>query len=169
MAVAMLLLPVPAAAQTVAEAEIKAAFLFNFAKFTDWPPSVDDGRPITFCSMDRRVADALEKTVAGEQLRGTVAAVRRVDLSAGMDQCAVLYVGAPDERDLARILSLAEGHHVLTVGSGSRFVELGGMVRLFLMDGRMRFAVNAVAAERASLHLSSRLLRLADDVIRETP
>jgi hypothetical protein len=149
-------------AQSASEPALKAAFLFNFAKFTDWPATaLAADAPFLMCVIDGPVADALEMAAAGRSVGSRPVSVARVAADPAPKQCAVLYVSALDDRRLTRLIAGLADTSVLSVGDTEDFTKRGGIVHFFVEAGQMRFAVNVAAAERAHLQLSSKLLSLA--------
>jgi uncharacterized protein DUF4154 len=157
-------LPRSAAAQSITAPELKAAFLANFSKFTDWPDdALADGRVFTFCIVDdKAVVDALEKLLGEHPVQGQPpVSVRLVRLDATIRSCQVLYVGKLNAKDSAHLFEMLKGVSIFTVGDDERFAEAGGVAQFILVNGRMRFAINVAAAQRVHLSLSSKLLSLA--------
>jgi hypothetical protein len=150
------------------EYAIKAAFLYNFAKFVEWPPETfpQASTPVSFCIFgDDPFDGSLDTVVQGETLNGRRLAVRRTrDLPAARE-CQVLFVSASEKGRAFEALSALRGTSVLTVGEGKDFLDQGGVIRLFLEQNRMRFDVNLDAAERNHLKISSKLLALARTVV----
>jgi hypothetical protein len=149
-----------------AEREIKAAFLYNFAKFVEWPPGAfpEPASPVTLCVLgDDALGASLETVVKGETLNDRRLVVRRLRDPQEARDCHVLFV-SPAERRISQVLVSLRGAGVLTVGDGNDFLDQGGMIRLFLEQNRVRFDINLDAAERSRLKLSSKLLRLARTV-----
>jgi hypothetical protein len=147
-------------AQGVTQPALKAAFLFNFAKFVEWP--ADMPASLTLCVVDdSAVEDALEQLVLGGVVAGRPVAVLKNPRTHPLRICHLLYLTDTDPVRLALALDEVKGARILTVGDGDQFVRTGGMIGLFLEDGRMRFAINPEAAQRAGVRLSSRLLSLA--------
>ena len=142
-------------------ADLKAAFLFNFAKFTEWP-GLSPRDDIVYCVVgDDSVASALSKTVRGQQIAGRRLQVRtRVNASAWA-ACHVLFVSESHREHTAASLAVLRTAPVLTVSDANGFADAEGISELEVESGRMRFAINVPAAERAGLRLSSRLLSLA--------
>jgi hypothetical protein len=156
--VAILVAGVSWAGQSVTQPALRAAFLYNFAKFTEWSSDASPG-PLTICVLDdSAVEGALSDLVGGSTING-----RAVTISHGerLRACHLVYLGVPDRERAASILYELQGASVLTVSNGPEFVRLGGIVGLFVDEGRMRFVINPDAAQRAGLRLSSRLLQLA--------
>src|ERR1043166_5585847 len=143
--------------------ELKAAFLYNFAKFTDWPPdSMRTGQAIALCvAGDSAVATALERIVKGRPIDGHEVVIAAVRLQRNVTACHLLYASGLDAGDAKMLFDAITNLPVLTVGDSDMFVKRGGVVQLILEDDRMRFVVNVRAARRAHLTLSSQLLNRA--------
>jgi len=154
---------VAAPAETASVPALKAAFIYNFAKFAEWQPAVlPDGAPLVLCvADDSKVARALEEATAGRDTAGHSLLVRRVELEGPVRSCHLLYAGGLDERSAAQLVETLKGASVLSVSDFGTFAQLGGSAHLFVEDGRMRFAVNLDAVSRTGVRLSSRLLSLA--------
>jgi len=142
-------------------AAVKAAFLYNFAKFTEWP-ALPAGVALVFCVVgDDGIADALAQTVRGQSVNDHPLGVSRPHDSATWRVCHFLFIAEAEARRSAGGLSSIKMLPVLTVSDGKGFIEAGGIIELYVESGRMRFAINAKAAELTGLRLSSRLLGLA--------
>ena len=137
------------------EYRVKAAYLFNFAKFVEWPAAAG---PITICVAGRNVfGEALSETIRGETINGRPLAVRVIiEPEAG---CQIVFV--PRGAAAAVYLAAARTSPSLTVGESPDFIEQGGIVNFTLEGANVRFQIDSEAAERAGLRISSRLLRLA--------
>lgn len=150
-----------AAAQGPSASDLKAAFLFNFAKFAEWPSLAPDA-PVTVCIFgDDDVAKSLAENVRGQSVETHLVAVVRLPGDVPTRSCHVLFVTGPDARRAAALIEEAAPSPVLTVSDTTRFAETGGMVELFFESGQMRFAVNVDTVRRSRVRLSSRLLGLA--------
>lgn len=159
----VLLAAVPASAQAP-EYDVKAAFLFNFVKFVEWPAEAFAGEraPVTICVFGEdpfgRVLDAV---IQGERVGERALVVERLDSRDDFEACHVLFV-SPSERDrMAQVLARVEGEPVLTVGDTEGFLRAGGIVNFILEGTKVRFVINQGTAERSGLRISSKLLRLA--------
>ena len=164
---AMLVKTPPSAAQNVAvEYQVKAAFLYNFAKFVRWPDEAFSrpSDPFTICLEGDPFGGTLERTIGGETLNGRPLVVRRLSPSDSVRGCHMVYVAPSQSRRSAQIINSAGMSALLTVGEAEDFITRGGMIRFIESRQRIRFQINPDAAERASLRVSSRLLRLADIV-----
>ena len=165
-AVAMMALSMSARsyAQSATAAALTSAFLYNFAKFTEWPAdSLAPGQRIALCVLgDNAVASALEQTIKGHAIESHELTVEllKPDASAART-CHLLYMSGLDEKRSAQLIESLKSAPVLTASDANRFAELGGVAQLTLENGRMRFAINVSAAQRARLQLSSKLLSLA--------
>ena len=147
------------------ESQVKAAFLYNFAKFIEWPSQVFPRRDsgFTICLAGDPFEGALDKTVEGENLDNRPLVVRRIAPGEDMRGCQIVYV-APNTQRLAEIVNAAGAAPILTVGETEEFINNGGIIRFTETGHRVHFQINPDAAERVSLKVSSRLLRLADIV-----
>jgi hypothetical protein len=155
------------AAQSPSLAAMTAAFLLNFAKFTDWPSDVvTPDAPLMFCASDLDVAQALPGVVEGKSVGAHKVTTSWVSLGSIPRECAVLYASGLDEKRSEALVTSLRGTSVLSVGDSEAFLKSGGIIRLFVDEGSMKFAINVSAAERARLQLSSRLLSLAR-IVRE--
>jgi hypothetical protein len=160
----------PATAQHASSHEVTAGFVYNFAKFTEWPEEVlPQGAPLILCIADSvRVVKALEAATGGQAVDGHILVIRTVDLDGKLSSCHLVYAGGVDARRGATLIETLKGASVLTLSDLDRFALRGGTANLFVEEGRMRFAVNLDAARRARLRLSSRLLALAK-IVKEDP
>jgi hypothetical protein len=144
------------------EYRLKAAFLFRFPQFVEWPAAALDGRnAVEICvSRPNPFGRALDDLVAGETLNGRPLVVREIAGPAVLDGCQVLFVPAAASTS-TRLLQAAAARPLLTVGESPQFLDQGGIINLRILERRVRFEVNADAAQRAGLRLSPQLLRLA--------
>lgn len=151
------------------EYEVKAAFIYNFARFIQWPEEAFDKKEsnLELCVLGDDpfgpALDAMEgKTVKGRKLR-----VRRFRKAGKMEGCHFLFVGASEKDRLGRILKSLVSTHAVTVGDMEGFARAGGTIQFVMEANRVRFIINAAAADRAGLRISSKMLRLARSVIDE--
>ncbi|HWV94633.1 MAG TPA: YfiR family protein [Vicinamibacterales bacterium] len=153
-------------AQDVTEVTLKGAFLFNFARFTEWPAdALQPDTAVSACVLgDRAVADAFAKTVKGKQLAGRAVAVTTIAANESIPPCHLLYLSGVAEARIAEIVSTLRDTPVLTVSDSDTFTKRGGIVQIFVESGKMKFRINSRSARRARLQLSSRLLALAEVV-----
>jgi hypothetical protein len=150
-----------ASADVAQDVAMKAAFLYNFAKFAEWP-ALPAGVPLLVCIVGNEgIAAALVETVRGQNISGHPLEIRRAQESAAWRACHVLFIAEAETRRSAGELGEVKGLPVLTVSDGKGFSQASGIIELFVEGGRMRFAINVDAAEASGLRLSSRLLGLA--------
>lgn len=146
----------------VTDVEVKAAFLYNFAKYTQWPTLGEppDTFEIAVLGVDPFGA-VLDQIVRGKTVHDRPVVVRRIARPEELGQARILYVSDSEADLLPRILQQAEGAAVLTVGEMSRFATRGGVIQLRTESGRVRLDLNLEAAERARLRISSELAKIA--------
>jgi YfiR/HmsC-like len=146
------------------EYQVKAAFLFNFAKFVQWPSdsprNADDGFVICVFE-DDTLAQALDQAVSGKTVEGRVFRVRRLQNMDDTGSCRMLYMGGSETSRLSTLLKSIRTTAILTVGNTPGFTRQGGIINFILQDNRVRFEINPGAADRAGLRISSKLLQLA--------
>jgi hypothetical protein len=150
-------------AQGATAPELTAAFLVNFVKFTTWPESaLALDAPIALCvAGNDRVAVELETQTASLTIGGHPVAIRSVKHGSAITACHVFYVSDLDGKHVDQMLREAANQPILTVSDAKRFAERGGIAGFFVEQGKMRFAVNTAAADRARLRISSKLLSLS--------
>jgi hypothetical protein len=146
------------------EYEVKAAYLYNFAKFVEWPADAfkDGSAPFVIAVVGRDpFGAALDQILAGKSVNGHPVVVLRVADPGQARGAHIVYVGLPEGAALTPALRRVSGDGVLTVGDGAAFARDGGIIGFRTQDRRVRFDINAQRAERAGLKLSSQLLKLA--------
>ena len=147
------------------EYELKAAFLFNFAKFIDWPRSsfASLQSPFSICVLGedpfgRALDDNLQQKMIGDQ----PLAIRRLKDKFEARRCQVVFVSSSETKHLAEIVESLRGAKLLLVGDTAGFASSGGTIEFTLdQDNRVRFTINTDAADRAGLKISAKLLALA--------
>lgn len=157
--------------------KVKAAYLFNFAKFVTWPASAFKGEAseiVIGVLGDDPFGETLERTIEGKEVLGRKLAVRRFSFDKAEDRKAakcthVLYVAESENKRWGRIRSFLADADTLVVGETARFAELGGMVAFVLSEGRVVFHMNRAAIEKTKLEVSSKLYKLAPVVHTELP
>jgi hypothetical protein len=153
-------------AQTANEYQLKAAFLYNFAKFVEWPPDAfSGGTPLVVGLIgDDPFGGAIDQAISGKTVNGHQLTIQRLKWGQNLRACHILFIGSSERKRLAQIIESLRGAGVLTVGEMDKFVEQGGLINFVMEDSKVRFEVNADAAEQARLKISSRLLALAKTV-----
>jgi hypothetical protein len=167
--VGFLLLATATAAQTATEYQVKAAFVFNFAKFVEWPARSfkSPSDTIYVCVLGDSVFEtALTDVIAGKKINERpLAGVRLSDIKEA-GRCHILFIGNSEHRNLRGILAATASSAILTVGESDHFALDGGMIGFRLEDGKVRLEINLPAAEQAQVQISSKLLSLAQIVKR---
>jgi hypothetical protein len=151
-----------AVAEETNESQVKAAFVYNFTQFVQWPNrSLTSGEPkMSLCVLGD---DPLGNTL--ELLRGKITSdgplsVTRIARVEDSGRCQILYV-AKSERDQVRTILKGIGAGVLTIGEMDHFASSGGIINFVIVGNRVSFEINTDATERARLKISSHLLKLA--------
>ena len=157
----------PARAQTASEDAVKAGFVYNFVKFTQWPGEREgDSRPLDICTPGALPLDGHFALLQGRMVGNRKIALRAQVAPADWRGCQVLYLSEADAGRAESGLRGLGSSPVLTISDQSGFVQAGGMIGLRAEDNRVRFDVNLLAAQRAGLTLSSQMLKLAGQVLR---
>lgn len=158
--------------QRPTESQVEAAYLFNFGKFVDYPPSVEEKKtePFVICVLgDDPFGSALDGLLAKGTVKGKGLSARRIVRLQDASVCHVLFISSSEASRVGKIIATLGNTSVLTVSDMPQFVEHGGMIQFVLEGGKVRFEVNLTAAESAGLALSSELLKVAVNVRRIPP
>jgi hypothetical protein len=153
-----------AQAQAADEYHVKAAFLYNFAKFVEWPPETFKGPTdaITICVLGiDPFGSALEETVNGKVVEGRPFAVRHTSDAKPASGCQIVFVSSSERKRSRSIVGDLKNSGVLTVGEMEGFGEDGGVINFKIEDGKVLIEINPDAAQQARLRISSKLLSLA--------
>lgn len=159
------LLMAEAAEAVPLEYQIKAAFLFNFAKFVEWPSQLfpDAQTPMTIGVLGASpFGDVPEVLAQGQTLNGRHFAVKYSGNIEDLKSCHILFISGSERASAPQILEILKGTSILTVSDIDSFTQSGGIVRFIQKDNKIRFEINQKAAEEARLKISSKLLSLAD-------
>ena len=153
------------AAETASEQELKAAYLYNFAKFVTWPEGAFESpaSPLYVCVFgEDPFGRTLDGLIQGEKAEGKSLAARRPDRIADLRSCHVLFVSSSERGRLGEILASVRDQNVLTVGEGEEFLKRGGMIAFVREQTKIRFIIEKKAVEGATFKISSRLMALGD-------
>lgn len=157
------LLVVPrASAQS--EDQIMAAFLFNFARYVEWPKDAFDRNdmPVNICMLNsKEFGDIVSNTVSGKTVANRRVLVRPTSNLAEATGCHILFIGREFNKPVAEAIAVLGGMSVFTVADQEGFATAGGIANFIRAENRIRFEINPRAAKKAGLKISSRLLRLA--------
>lgn len=162
----------PAAEPAPTEYEIKAAFIYNFAKYVEWPESngPDSGEAFIIGVLgEDPFGPLLDQLARSKTVGDKPIVVRRFDSFADYTPCHILFVAASERDRLPAILEKLADSPVLVIGDTPGFARRGVAVNFVIEHSKVRFEINPAAAARAGLKISSKLLRLAKIVTEELP
>lgn len=145
------------------EYALKAAFLYNFLRFVEWPadPPV---QPVVCVVGDGEASAAVERALAGKQVEGRLVGVQVLTSSASLEPCTLVFVPEGSREAWPPLRERLGCRPVLTVGESARFLADGGTVSLFAETNRLRFDVNRAGTSCSGLRFSSKVLSLARTV-----
>jgi hypothetical protein len=154
----------PVLAQAATEDQVKAAYVFNFAKFIQWPAEVfaTADAPMNFCVLGRSpVVDELDSSMTGKSVNGHAIVVKHLHGPDEIKGCHLIFLAASAGKQQQKLIQAAKGSTVLLVAETPGFAHAGGTINFIMENGRLIFEVNVNAAESAHLKISSKLLALA--------
>ncbi len=174
---------VRAESESVREYQVKAAFLYNFIMFVDWPEAKmpNDDSPVIIGVVGKNPFNGAFDPVKDKQAKGKKVVVKwfngleelkksgRAEMDSQIEavrKCHLLFICSSEKKVVNEIMDLIKDHNILTIGDMDKFLESnGGMINFLLKDKKVRFEVNLGAARQANLEIRSQLLRLAVKVI----
>jgi hypothetical protein len=145
------------------EYEVKAAFLYNFGKFVEWPKGsfADDQSPFVLGVLGKDPFGKALDSLKGRGIQGRDFVVKKFDGHETLERCHILFVAESEQAHLTEILKKVKHWPVLTVSDMKGFCPAGGDIALFIEEKSIRFEINVDSAQRKGLKLSSQLLKLA--------
>ncbi|RJQ14698.1 MAG: YfiR family protein [Nitrospiraceae bacterium] len=144
------------------EYQVKAAFLYNFLKFIEWPEGpVKTADAVTLCILGEDPFGRDIDIIRGKAVRDRVLSVRNIGSVQEAGECRILFISPSERKNIAHILEKARGSGVVTIGDTEGFAQQGVIINFFLENDRVRFEINIEAAKKADLQISSKLLKLA--------
>lgn len=146
------------------EYQVKAAFLFNFAKFVEWPPEAfpATNSPIIIGVLGKNVfGDDLEKIIRDRRVNNRPFRFKNFSSAGEAAHCHILFISASEKDNFKKILNDLNRASVLTVSETDGFIQAGGMINFTIEDSKIRFQISDEAAKKAGLRISSKLLSLA--------
>jgi hypothetical protein len=152
------------------EYHVKALFLYNFAKYVQWPDGVfpNSNAPITIGIVgDDNFGKDLPNAVEGKTVNGRGFVIKHLSATDDPAGCQILFISRSESSHVGQILANLAAQPVLTVGEDKAFSQNGGTINFVLMDGNVRLEINMDSADKAGLKISSRLLAVADTVKRK--
>jgi hypothetical protein len=170
LALALGALPVRVTAQAAAagddllEHEVKAAFVFKFGEFVDWPAEVFNvpNAPFTIAVLGATpIAEVLEQLGKQRRINGRPVVVRRLQRGEAIVPAQILFIGASESERLRAAAEPLKAASTLTVTETTRPSQPSGVINFVVRDNRVRFEIDAEAAEQSNLKISSKVLSLA--------
>jgi hypothetical protein len=149
------------------EYRVKAAFLFNFTQFVEWPAGALDGTGTPFVIGilgENPFGNYLREIVAGESVNGHPLTIHQYKNVDEIKLCHILFINPVETSQIREVTTALQGRNILTVSDAASFIQSGGMIRLIKIDNKIRIQVNPVKAKEADLIISSKLLGIADIV-----
>jgi hypothetical protein len=145
------------------EYHVKAAFLYNFAKFIEWPAEAfTQSNDILICVMGQDPFGAsLDQTIVGKVVQGKKLSILRLEKDVEIKPCHILFISASEKDRLKKVREEIKGTHILTVGDMDQFTQMGFVINFISDENKIRFEINPSAAERAGLKISAQLMKLA--------
>jgi len=156
--------PAQAAERVAGEYEIKAAFLYNFAQYIEWPSNgvADAGDTFVIGILgEDPFGDAFDNIARDKTIQGKRIVVRRFATVEDYTPCHILFVAPSAVDNVPALLERIEGSHVLLAGDTEGLAQRGIVINFFIEKSKVRFEINVDAATRMGLKISSKLLRLA--------
>ena len=149
------------------EYKVKAAFLYNFTLFVEWPAEAFTGNdsPLTVCILGKSPFGGALDSLRGKTAKKRKLVIRQINRVEEMGNCHVLFVSTSEKMHLPNILAAVNNQNVLTVSDLDRFAQTGGIINFITLEDKVRFEINLKAAQQAGIRISSQLLKLARDVI----
>jgi hypothetical protein len=144
------------------EYEVKAAFIYNFLKFVDWPDKAfaNTGSSLNICMVgDNPFGNAIT-IYEGEKVHNKYIAIKNTSLK-GLKNCHVVFISRSEAEHLPHILKAIRGLHILSIGDTDMFEQEGVIINFFIVQQKVRFEIDVNAARRSGLSISSKLLNLA--------
>lgn len=143
--------------------DIKAAFLYNFAKFIEWPETALPTQADTFTICvwgEAELAAAADRVLHDKQVQGRAVVARLVRAPEEARSCQILFLDRLEAPQAVSAWNMAKAMPILTVGETDRFLMAGGIIKFVVEEGKLRFEISPQAAARAQLKISSKLLKL---------
>jgi YfiR/HmsC-like len=147
------------------EDEVKAAYLYKFGRFVRWPENATLEAPFSVCVLGKDpFGKTLDTILDSGSWEGKPVTAKRIGTVDDAAACNILFISSSEWEKLDRILPALEERPILTVSEAPRFARRGGIIEFVIKENRVRFEVNAGAAQRAGLTLNSQLLKIATRV-----
>ena len=148
------------------EYKVKAAFVYNFSLFVDWPPGAYNGpnSPFVICILGKHAFGNTFDNLAGKMVKKRVLKIQYATDIKNIGNCQILYICMSERMRLAEIIAATERRSILTISDMPGFNRAGGMINLVNVEDKIRFDINMKAAKQSGLSLNFQLLNMAHDV-----
>ncbi|WP_236590916.1 YfiR family protein [Neptunomonas japonica] len=143
---------------------LKAALVYNFAKFTVWPESVVK-KTVDICYFNELYTSSMER-LSGKKISQYFVSIKQIENIDDVDQCHLVYIDKSKREILNRLFIKVKDKPILTVSDISGFYDEGGMIEIKVTDNRLRFLINLAPVNKSNIVLSSQMLKLAVEVKR---
>ncbi len=149
--------------QDIEENEVKAALIFKFPVYVQWPDSAINDKTGNFecCVLGKDQVSSLLGQFNGEKIMEQTIRIRQLSNTRELDHCHMLFISSPEKKNLQTIFKAIKGKPILTIGHMKKFAKNGGIINFIRQKDSVRFEINPKAAEQAGLEISSKLLKLA--------
>lgn len=149
------------------EYEIKTAYLYNFAKYVEWPTAAFPREKafLTICIVGKGPVSEVIESLAGKTIKNRRLIIRQFSRVEDLNECHILFVNASVKTPLSQLMASLGSRPILTVSDSKGFTAAGGIIEFVPLGDKIRFEINNRAAQQVNLRISSHLLRLATDVI----
>jgi len=146
--------------------DLKAAYLYNFIKFISWPTELTDETEFRLCLLGEDPGNDKFKLLEQRPIHGRSLHVKTISTLSPSDQCTVLFIGTSEEKFLSDIITELGESPTLTVSSIPNFAVQGGTIGFVTLGNVIRFDINLGKATHNQLTISSKLLELANQVVK---
>ncbi len=150
------------------EYEIKAGFIYNFAKFVEWPGEIsrDDKKALTLCISGTNPFGNSIATISNKTIQSRRLEVRTLGKNRDFKGCNLVFINSSEKELLPQLFEALGNSPVLTIGDGKGFAQNGVMINLVMEENKVRFEINTGSARRARISISSKLLKLAKTIYK---
>ena len=155
----------PSKADSLKEYQIKAAFIYNFIKFIEWP-NQNTFDTFNICILGKDPFGEAIDILKGKRVKGWKIKILRMNSLEKAESCQVIFISPSEASSLKEILSFFKNKPILTISEIPGFIEKGGIINFIIINNKIRFEINDKVAREGGLKISSKLLRLARKVIR---
>lgn len=145
------------------ESRVKAAYIYNFTRFIDWPGegSAENSEPVRICFVGNDPLRTMLGELSNREVKGRPLQIVRIKDSGSFESCKIVFISRSEEAQLPLILQRLQGTHVLTVSDIPRFAHKGGMISFVTENDRVKIEVSQRAVRQAGLKVSAKLLEVA--------